>query len=113
MTTTLLATAKKMELVQFKQVGDRKQLKKQHVAFSGSLLHHPHDHDKVILLADPYSCNNIFYEFKSDDIHCVEKLPNVVNPEGEDIAMVMVWVKKGSIAVRSSAFIVEDMQKPK
>ncbi|MFK5892058.1 MAG: inorganic pyrophosphatase Ppa [Pseudomonadota bacterium] len=107
-TTYFLAQAKKLELVKYQKTTDRIQLKKTHIAFSGSLRQHPYDSDKVVLLCEPYSQNTIFYEFKNDDIDCAEKLPNIVNSRGEDVTMIMLWVKKGCVAIRSSVFIVDD-----
>jgi inorganic pyrophosphatase len=36
-------------------------------------------------------------------------LPNIVNLEGETITMVRAWIKKMSIGMRCSPFIVEDI----
>jgi len=108
-TTKFLTEAKKLEIVKYQKPTDRNQLKKEHVAFSGSLRQHPHDSDKIILLADPYSSNTAFYEFRNDDIAFAEKLPNIVNSDGDDVTMVMLWVKKGSIGIRSAAFMVEEI----
>ena len=83
-------------------------LKNTHVPFSGSPKKHPYDSDRVILVADPFSTNTLFYEFNKDDISYLEELPNLVNLEGETITMVRVWVKKMSVGIRSSPFIVED-----
>ena len=104
-----LTEAKKLELVKYQKAIDRKTLAKDHIAFSGSLKQHPYDVEKVILLADPYGSDMLFYEFSNDDIAYAEKLPNVVNSQGEDKTMVMLWVKKGSVAIRSAAFLVEDL----
>jgi len=83
-------------------------LKNTHVPFSGSPKKHPYDSDRVILVADPFSTNTLFYEFNKDDISYLEELPNLVNLEGETITMVRVWVKKMSMGIRCSPFIVED-----
>jgi hypothetical protein len=107
-TTKFLTEAKKLELIQYQNSPDRNQLVKTHIAFSGSLRQHPYDSDKVILLSEPYSSNTTFYEFMREHIGCVEKLPNIVNSDGNDVTMVMLWVKKGSIGIRSAAFIVDN-----
>ncbi|CAB1061486.1 hypothetical protein D1BOALGB6SA_6259 [Olavius sp. associated proteobacterium Delta 1] len=86
-------------------------LRKTHVSFSGSPQKHPYDSNKVILIADPFSTNNHYYEFNKDDISYVEELPNLVNLDGGAIAVVRVWVKKMSVAIRCSPFIVEDTVK--
>jgi inorganic pyrophosphatase len=83
-------------------------LKETHVPFSGSPKKHPYDSDKVILVADPFSTHTVYYEFNKDDISYLEELPNLVNLEGETITMVRIWVKKMSMAIRCSPFIVED-----
>ena len=100
--------AAKLEIQAYKRPKDIKTLRKTHVAFSGSPQRHPYDQQKIILVADPYSTNNFFYEFHKKDITYVEELPNIVNLEGESVTMVRVWLKKLSIGIRCSPFIVED-----
>ncbi len=83
-------------------------LKTTHVSFSGSPKKHPYDSKKVILIADPFSTDTLYYEFHKDDISYIEELPNLVNLDGETITMVRIWVKKMSVGIRCSPFIVED-----
>ena len=83
-------------------------LKETHVCFSGSPQKHPYDTNKVILVADPFSTNTLYYEFNKDDISYLEELPNLVNLDGETITVVRIWVKKMSVGIRCSPFIVED-----
>ena len=92
-----------------KKPGNLKTLKKTHVPFTGSPRKHPYDTNRVIVVADPYSTSPAYYEFVKHDISFVEELPNLVSAEGEAILMARVWVKKKSIAVRSSAFLVDDV----
>lgn len=92
----------------YKRPKDIYTLRKTHVSFSGSPQKHPYDSDKVILIADPFSANNFYFEFNKNDISYVEELPNVVNLEGETLPVVRIWVKKMSVGVRCSPFIVED-----
>ena len=99
----------KFEIQAYRRPKDRKVLRKTHVAFSGSPQRHPYDGHKIILIADPYSSHNVFYEFYKDDIDYVEELPSIVNMDGETITMVRAWIKKMSIGMRCSPFIVEDM----
>lgn len=108
-TTQFLKKAKHYDLVKFKQPANYEELKKTHIPFSGSLRHHPTDNDKVILLSEPYSGNFSYYEFKNDDIGFVEQRPNIVDVDGEDITMVMLWIKKGSVGIRSTPFFVESV----
>lgn len=107
-TTKQPQEAIKFEIQTYRRPKDRKALLTRHVAFSGSPQRHPYDREKIILVADPYSTHNFFYEFHKDDIAYVEELPSIVNLKGETVTMVRVWIKKMSIAMRCSPFIVED-----
>ena len=89
---------------------DKRTLTKNHVSFSGSPQKHPYDTDKIILMVDPYSKNTFYYEFSISDIFYVEELPNLVNLEGDVFHMVRIWIKKMSIAVRCTRFVVADLQ---
>lgn len=100
--------AVKFEIQTYRQPKDRKALRSTHVAFSGSPQRHPYDREKIILVADPYSTHNFFYEFYKGDIAYVEELPNIVNLDGETVTMVRVWIKKMSIGMRCTPFIVGD-----
>ena len=99
---------KKFEIETYEGPKNWKGLKKTHVPFSGSPLKHPHDPKKVILVPDPYSSSPFYYEFKSDDITFAEKLPSIVNIEGETINMVRFWVKKMSLGMLCTPFLVEE-----
>ena len=103
-----LRKSQKFEIQTYKKPKDLRSIKKTHVSFSGSLRKHQHDPDKIILVADPYSTNTFYYEFKIDDISYVEELPNLVNMEGETITMARIWIKKMSIGIKSFPFIVDD-----
>ena len=109
MTNQYLTLTKKLELIKYDKPVDRNKLKQTYAAFSGTLRRHPHDPEKIILLAEPMSNNTNFYEFNSDDIGFAENLPNIVNTSGEDIPMVMLWIKKESVGIRCAAFIVDDV----
>ena len=100
--------AVKFQIEAYKKPRDLHTLKKSHVSFSGSPKKHPYDSEKVVLIADPFSSNNLYYEFNKDDISYVEELPNLVNLDGETIAVVRIWVKKLSVGIRCTPFIVED-----
>ena len=101
----------KFQIQAYKKPEDLRVLKETNVSFSGSPRKHPYDSDKVILIADPFSTNNLYYEFSKADISFVEELPNLVSLDGDTITLVRVWVKKMSVAVRCSPFIVEDTGK--
>ena len=92
----------------YKKPGNLKELNKTHVPFTGSPQKHPYDRTRVILVSDPYSTNPTYFEFVKNDISYVEELPNLVSADGNTMLMARIWVKKRSIAVRSSAFVVDD-----
>jgi inorganic pyrophosphatase len=104
--------AVKFQLQAYQKPKNIQILKETHVPFSGSPQKHPYDTDKVILVADPFSTNNAYYEFNKNDISYLEELPNLVNLDGEAITMVRIWVKKMSVGIRCSPFIVEDTRMP-
>lgn len=109
MTTSLLVkSTEKMEITAFKRPKDIKRLKKTHIGFTGSPRKHPYDSHKVVLLADPYKQNTSYSEFRTDDIGFVEELPNMVNINEEVVAVVRIWVRKGSVGLRCTPFWVED-----
>jgi inorganic pyrophosphatase len=99
---------KKFEIEAYKRPKNLKDLKKTHLPFSGSPLRHPHDPKKVILVPDPYSSTLFYYEFKGDDVTYAEKLPSIVNLEGETITMARLWVKKMSVGMLCTPFLVEE-----
>jgi len=105
-----LQKADKFEIQAYKRPKNFKNIKKTHVSFSGSPQKHPYDSEKVILVADPFSASTFYFEFKKNDITYVEELPNLVNLEGEAIPMTRIWVKKMSVGVRATPFIVEDIR---
>jgi len=101
-----LQEARKFEILTMKEIHRFTDLRDTHVPFSGSPHRHPYAAHKFILMADPY-CSSLYYEFNNDDIDFVEELPSIVNLEGETMTMVLVWVKKKSLAVRCSPFLVD------
>ena len=75
--SNFLKTAEKFEIQAYKRPKNHKELRKTHVAFSGSPQKHPFDSYRVILVTDPYSTNTMYYEFMKKDISYVEELPNL------------------------------------
>ncbi len=84
--------------------------KADYIPFSGSPRKHPHDSARVILIADPFTDNTFYYEFKIKEIGFVEELPSLTNLRGESVSMVRIWVKKHTIALRCTPFIVDSME---
>ena len=79
-----------------------------HVSFMEAPEKHPYAVDKIILIQDPFSTNISCYEFSAADVAGMEELPSLVTAEGTSVKMCRVWVRKGSIGVRSTPFVVED-----
>ena len=103
-----LQEAKHFEILTLQASQHFADLRDTHVPFSGSPRRHPYDPHKFILMADPY-CSSLYYEFDINDVDFVEELPSIVNMEGEAMTMIMVWVKKQSLAVRCSPFVVDSL----
>jgi hypothetical protein len=101
----LLEKVEKFELDTYKIPAD---FTAGHVSFTGMPEKHPLDPDKIILIVDPFSKTISYYEFLTADIKGVEELPNLVTMEGKSVKMCRIWVRKGSIGIRSTPFIVED-----
>ena len=83
---------------------------KDHLPFSGSPQKHPYDSDRIILVADPFTPNTFYYEFMVGDIGFAEELSNMTNIEGESVPMARIWVKKKSVGIRSTPFLVEEIR---
>ena len=107
--TTFLKAAEKFEIQVYKRPKNLKSLMDTHVAFTGYPGKHPYDTAKVVIVADPCSSSTFYYEFNARDISYAEELPSLVNPLGESISQVRIWVKKGSLGIRMLPFLVEDI----
>jgi len=103
-----LQHARKFEIQAYERPKNVNVLKGSHVAFTGSPQKHPYDPDRVILIVDPYSTNTFYYEFRTSDISYVEELPSIVNLAGKSIAIVRLWIKKMSVGVHCTPFVVQD-----
>ncbi|MFH2059777.1 MAG: inorganic pyrophosphatase Ppa [Pseudomonadota bacterium] len=82
---------------------------KNHISFSGSPRKHPNEPTRVILIVDPFSEHTFFYEFNIEDIAFVQELPSISNLMGESVSMVRVWVRKKSIAIQCTPFVVDKL----
>ena len=103
---TSLQKAEKFEIEKYSAPKDIQSLSKTHVPYSGAPRKHPFDPDQIILIPDPYNDRSPYLEFGKNDITHVEKLATIVNLGGETVAMVRIWVKKGSLAVQCTPFKV-------
>lgn len=105
MTLTMLETIEKFEIQTYKKSGGME--KKDHVPFSGSPRKHPWNPAKIILIVDPFTTNTFYYEFKIKDIGFAEELASMTNIDGESVSMARIWVKKHSVAIQCSPFVVD------
>lgn len=103
----LLQNKEKFDIQVFDEKQDISFLRKHHVCFSGSPRKHPDRENKIILVSDIFGTHPTYYEFNLKDISFVEQLSNAVTLDGETVAHVRVWVKKGSIGIHSTPFVVE------
>lgn len=107
--THFLQKTEKLALNCYHEPHDINELMVNHVPFTGALFKHPHDTEKIVLVPDPFSPNTSYYEFRSSDVCFAEEMPNIVGVSGEVIPIARIWVKKKSIGIRCSPFVVEDV----
>ena len=107
MLETLLQRALRLEIEKYEKPRDRLTIARNHVAFSGSLQKHPTDPDRVIMIPDPHGRHQTYFEFNRGDIGYLERLPGITTLEGETANITRIWVKKNSIAVRCTPFVVD------
>jgi len=107
----LLQISASKEIQRYSANVDREELFSRFVSFSGAPRQHPFDPTKILLVTDPFSSHTSFYEFESDDIAYAEELNALVTPEGETVNMVRLWIKKGSVGLHCTPFLVEDTRR--
>ncbi len=76
------------------------------ISFHGSPRKHPYDKEKMILVLDPFSSHTVFYEFFIEDIKGVDAEPSIATENGDNLNMVRIWVKKGSLGLKYEPFEV-------
>jgi hypothetical protein len=88
------------------------QLRADNVAFVGAPMQHPHREESILLVTEVHGSSPLYYEFRRADIAHIDARPNITDVEGRTVAMARVWVRKGSIAMRYTPFIVADLKHP-
>lgn len=73
--------------------------------FEGSPKRHPTNENILILIANPFDENKKFYEFHLDTISAVEEIGTLTADDNKSAYQIRVWVKKGTMAVKSETFI--------
>jgi len=87
---------------------DPDKLQREAVPFHGQLKKHRTDTERVYLLQDPLSLDSQLVDFKVSDILFAENFSTLTGLKGESVQVAKVWVKKGAIGLRLTAFKVED-----
>jgi len=82
------------------------------VPFTGSPRKHPRSTNKIFLIVDPFSPNTLYYEFRIKDIGFAEEQPKITTIDGDSVPMARIWVKKHSVGVQCTPFIVDDILRP-
>ena len=104
--THFLQEHSKHEIEAVKPQKSKKDLRETHVPFSGTAQKHPYDKNSFILIPDPFN-PSFYYEFANKDVEFAEELTSIVNLDGEAVKMILIWVKKQSIGIRCSPFVVD------
>ena len=106
MSERFIQKAQQLAVERYKSTRDATAIARTHVSFSGSLQKHPLDPEKVVLVPNPHSIDQTYFEFNRGDVRYLEKLPGITSLEGETANITRIWVKKNSIAVRCTPFMV-------
>jgi len=98
----LLEISKKYDIDKIRNINSNNEYKQ----FEGSPKRHPTNENVLILITNPFQENKIFFEFHLDTITAVEEIGTLTSDEKNSVYQIRVWVKKGTIAVKSETFIV-------
>ena len=61
---------------------------------------------KVQVITNPFSKDNIIYEFLVKDVEFAEEIGTLTSEDGKTAIKVRLWIKKGSWALQTKPFIV-------
>ena len=78
----------------------------EYLSFEGSPKRHPSNENILILIANPFEENKHFFEFHMDSISAIEEIGTLTSDNRQSAYQIRVWVKKGTLAVRSETFRV-------
>ena len=107
--TNVLQKAVSLELQSYRKASSAGDIKKTHLAFTGTPYQDTTRPGVVILVADPFNAHTFYYEFQASDIGMAEELPSVVNIDDETVKTVRLWIKKGAVGVRCDPFRVSEL----
>ncbi len=59
-----------------------------------------------MLITNPFDENKQFYEFYMDSISAIEEIGTISSENCKSAYQIRIWVRKGTMAIRSETFIV-------
>lgn len=77
-----------------------------HKPFEGTPQKDPSDNQKVILVVNPFSKKEMYYEFPINSIGYLEEVGTISSEDGKTAIQIKLWIKNGTQAVESKPFIV-------
>ena len=80
--------------------------KEEYISFEGSPKRHPSNDNILLLVTNPFDEIKQFYEFNIETISAVEEIGTITDEDTRSAYQVRIWVKKGTMAVKSETFIV-------
>lgn len=81
-------------------------LKEDFIPFVGSPKKHPSNENILMLITNPFDDNKQFYEFYMDTISAIEEIGTISSENRQNVYQIRIWVRKGTMAIRSETFIV-------
>lgn len=78
----------------------------EHKTFTGTPKKSSYDPAKIILVSNPFSKNEKYFEFPINSINHVEEIGTISSEKGQNAIQVKIWVKIGTLAIESKPFIV-------
>ncbi len=79
---------------------------KAHQSYEGMPRKHASDPKKIVLLTDPFSDENQFYEFPISSIGFIEEIGTISSEDGRSAQKLRLWIKKGTLGLKYTPFIV-------
>jgi len=98
----LLETSRQFNIDRLRQPD----FKEDYSSFEGSPRRHPSNEKILLLVINPFDENMMFYEFNLDTVSAVEEIGTIASSDSKSAYQVRIWVKKGTLAVKSETFIV-------
>lgn len=81
-------------------------LKEDFIPFVGSPKKHPSNDNILMLITNPFDENKQFFEFYMDSISAIEEIGTISSENCKSAYQIRIWVRKGTMAIRSETFIV-------